>query len=207
MRGRSRKKIEAPEDLSMRTPPAPYLCPECPLRFNLAASLGQHLESVHRPPAGAQYSKRGKLVTVPCSMGCGRHFIRVRTEELRAHELSCDGTPATPPPSTKTRPFVAPGEPGHVPPVPVKRKERRRMSDLQCEKCGKQYQRGGSRFETHVTECRGSSGVTKNVAQPIRAAAAVLRRDGEQMIAEARRLEQFASSSESIIKARFQKRA
>jgi len=38
---------------------------------------------------------------------------------------------------------------------PQGRKEEADVADLNCEKCGKKYQRGGKRYEDHVANCKG----------------------------------------------------
>lgn len=168
--------------LPVQRPPGlrDIVCPECTQTLPPDDALF-HLER-HREVCGPAYSRRGILRSRPCAKGCGRWFEsqtnkRASTEQRR-HESACRGEAPFPRRSleeTRRDELVLHDRQREaaiaasaarfdanlksLPPMFDNSNPREEAMatkpKLECPKCGKPYQRGGKRYETHVAKCDG----------------------------------------------------
>jgi hypothetical protein len=138
-------------------------CPECrpgTASFATPELLGVHLER-HRPVDPPSFSTKGKPTSLPCPVGCGRHFALSKAAkgepaELRHHKAICDGSPpivgqASAAPETGQAEEISADQ--AAPPPPEEKKE---AIVLECGKgCGKKFIQEGAWKQKHEEKCGG----------------------------------------------------
>jgi hypothetical protein len=134
-----------PSDFSAQGPARTYQCPEDNKLFETPETLSTHMER-HREVMAPVLNPDGSFKSTPCPKGCGRHFVKLRNSECRAHVPMCDGSaplgPRVDPQEEEKRPYRSrrsgKAASGKEEPAPrdVQVKERKGSMAMKCDICG-----------------------------------------------------------------------